>query len=119
MSLQAAAGPESESPDVRDAFERVTDAGQRLAADRMALLALEVRERVSRAAAGAAFAAAGGALAALGWIALMAALVVALEPVWPLAVRLAAVGGGHLVAGAVLFAVGARRAEADGDDGGR
>ena len=84
------------------------DLAQQVAADELRLLQLESQEGIARAARRTAWTALGGLCLLIGWIGLLAALVVALDGHLPLELRLLLVAASQLVLGASLIALGRR-----------
>lgn len=99
----------SDPPSLGSALEHTYEAGQQYVNDRLELALLDLQRWSRRVAVVSAVSGAGAALAALGWIAVMAALVL-----WDGAVatetRLLAIGVAHLLAGGAALGVGLRRA---------
>lgn len=87
-----------------DAF----DLAQQVAADELRLLQLEWQEGIARAARRVAWTAFGWLCVLIGWVGLLAALVVALEGHLPLELRLLLLAASQLVLGASLIAFGRR-----------
>lgn len=85
------------------AVARAVESGQRMLLDRLELVRLELQETLRSTIKATMLAAIGGVVLALGWVVLMAALVILLNRWLPLSACLAIVGGAHLVAGAVAL----------------
>jgi len=102
---------ENGQPSATEAVERMIDASQRLINDRIELAKLEAQETVTRIVTSTVFLVVAGLFALLGWISLMAAVVVLLRQNMTLAASLALVGGIHLVlgGGAALFGLARAR----------
>jgi hypothetical protein len=79
---------------------------QQVAADELRLLQLESQDGLARAARRGAWTAFGALCLLIGWIGLLAAIVVALEGRLPLELRLLLVAASQLVLGAALIAFG-------------
>ena len=95
-----------EGPSVGSALEHVVDAGQRMIADRIDLVRLELTALAVRSLRGVVLMSAGAALGGVAWLGLMTVAVLLLERVWPLTASLAAVVVFNLALGGILVAVG-------------
>jgi Putative Actinobacterial Holin-X, holin superfamily III len=99
-------------PSATDAVERVLDAGQRLVAERIELVKLDVQEVVSGKLSQGAAIVLPGLFAFGGWWILMAALVAFLDTYLVLPASLAIVGGAHVLIGAGVAATALWRVHA-------
>lgn len=93
-------------PALWEATLDVFEAGQQVILDRIELVRAEVSEDLARLALGFAFVLGAGVLALLGYIALLAAVVVLLAKLLSTEAALAIGGGAHLLVGLLLAAVG-------------
>lgn len=102
-----------EAPSLGSALERTYEAGQQYVADRVELALVETQQTARRAALAGVVLGAGGVLALLGWVAVMAALVL-WEARPSSELRLLALGLLHVLAGGLLLAAGLQRARRHG-----
>lgn len=93
-------------PALWEATLDVFEAGQQVLLDRIELVRAEISEDISRMALGIAFVVGAGVLALLGYITLLAAIIVLLAKALSTEAALAIGGGLHLLIGVLLAAVG-------------
>ena len=86
----------SETPSISSAVEHVIESGQRLLADRIELLRLEVKEDAFHAGQGVAFVIVAMVLGFYGWLALLWLVVYLLWGTVPLGLAIGAVATAHL-----------------------
>lgn len=98
--------PPREVPSLWEATLDVFDAGQQLIIDRIELVRAEISEDILRLAVGASFVVAAGVLALIGYLTLLAAVIVFLADVLSPAAALAIGGAFHTVLGVALAAMG-------------
>jgi hypothetical protein len=90
-------------------LDRVVDLSQRVLADRLDLFQLESRGWVEEAARSMGLFALGALNLSVGWLALLAAAVVAFDGILPLGPRLAIAGSVQVLVGASIVGWAARR----------
>ncbi len=92
------------TPTIVECIEDAYGAGQRLVVDRIELLALQASETSAVFLRTGAIAGCGAMLIGLGWVCLVGAVLVWLEPAWSWPVALAFVGTMHVAAGGAFLA---------------
>lgn len=97
-----------EAPPLWEATLDVFEAGQQVVIDRIELVRAEISDDILRLAIGAVFVLGAGVLALVGYLTLLAAVVVLLARILSPEAALAIAGGLHLLIGGLLAAAGVR-----------
>jgi hypothetical protein len=105
---------EASEPSLVDAVIHVFEAGQRVVLDRLDLARFDVDRFAAQVLRGAALIAVGSVLLSGAWFALMAGVVVWLQPSLSLAASLTATAAITTIAGSITIALGIQRARGDG-----
>ena len=109
MQLQTNGASERPVPSVTDSLDRVVDAAQKVMADEVSLLGVEVSSGISTAIRSSIMLLLGTVLLAIGWVLV---LMTAFEALAPRSGNFAALGvlaACNLVLGMVLFLIGRRQ----------
>lgn len=99
--------PRRGAPSLWEATLEVFETGQQVIIDRIELVRAEISEDLLRLAFGLSFVVAAGVLALVGYLTLLAALIVLLAKALSPEAALAIGGAFHLIVGVVLAALGA------------